>query len=575
MFLIYLTGGLIPMLLVTSFLFHEMKKELLREVKQSEQEELYLISNEIKECLAAIEMVSSSLFYDKDLEAISSSIYTNDQEIFEDYSNFTKFRDNMYPYRNEIAMISIYMNNPTIRENSYFHYANEDMMKYREWYQNAKKANGKADWNYHYVDLYQSNFLCLNREVKKEDGSVVGILDISLNPDKLDANIKNRKWDTKILLNSKTIASNHGSYNEIDWNLNDILKDKTSAYISKVVYHDYKKTLVSVIRMNVKNTDDQLMIISYIPYEKILETVNSKRMQSIQVILIVFLVVLALIIAFASLYSHQMKRFRYEMHEAANGNFNLPESIGGKDEISLLYQDLNSMVQQMKELLEFSYAEDINKEKLLQRQKEVEFKMLASQINPHFLYNTLETIRMRAVISGQYEIEEITKMLVQILRRNVHASSEILTISEEIELVECYMKIQQHRFINRIHYKITCNEKLRQYKILPLLLQPIVENAVIHGLEMKRGGGVIVINVLFKDSCCIIRVYDNGSGMNEKDLEDVRAQISDFNCLDRTQIGLVNVNQRIKLFYGDEYGIEIDSIENKFTTVTIKIPYLS
>ena len=92
---------------------------------------------------------------------------------------------------------------------------------------------------------------------------------------------------------------------------------------------------------------------------------------------------------------------------------------------------------------------------------------------------------------------------------------------------------------------------------------------------MKRGGGVIVINVLFKDSCCIIRVYDNGSGMNEKDLEDVRAQINDFNCLDRTQIGLVNVNQRIKLFYGNEYGIEIESLENKFTTVTIKLPYLS
>ncbi len=575
MFLIYLTGGLIPMLLVTSYLFHEMQNELISQVKQSEYEELNLISNEINECLTTIEMVSSSFFNNKDLEAISSSIYTNYQEIYEDYSNFTLFRDNMNPYRNEIAKISIYMNNPTILENSYFHYADGDMMKHCEWYQNAKKANGKADWNYHYNDLYQSNFLCLNREVKKEDGSVVGILDISLNPDKLDANIKDRKWDTKILLNYKTIASNHGSYNEIDSNLNDILKDKTSTHISKVVYHDYKKTLVSVIRKNVINTDDQLMIISYIPYEEILDTANSKRMKSLQVIFIVFFVTLVLIYAFSSLYSHQMKRFRYEMHEAAKGNFNLPESIGGGDEISLLYQDLNCMVQQMKELLDFSYAEDINKKELLQRQKEVEFKMLASQINPHFLYNTLETIRMRAVISGQYEIEEIIKMLVQLLRRNVHVSSEILTISEELELVECYMKIQQYRFMNRIHYKITCNKQLKQYKILPLLLQPIVENAVVHGLESKCGGGFIAINVLLKDSCCIIRVYDNGSGMNEKELEDVRVQINDFSCLDRTQIGLVNVNQRIKLFYGNEYGIEIDSIENKFTTVTIKLPYLS
>ncbi len=561
MFLIYLTCGLIPMLLVTSFLFHEMQNELISQVKQSEHVELNMISNEINECITTIEMVS---------EAISSTIDTNDQEIDEAY--FTLFGDNMNLYRNEIAKISIYMNNPTIRENSYFHYSNEDIVKYG-WYQNAKKANGKSVWNYHYDDLYQSNFLCLNREIKKEDGSVVGILDISLNPDKLNTNIKDRQWDTKILFNHKTIASNHGSYN--DWNLNDILKDKTSTYISKDVYHDYNKILVSVIRKNVINTDDELIIISYIPYEEMLKTVNSKRMKSLLVIFIVFLVTLLFICAFASLYSHQMKRFRYEMHEAANGNFNLPESIGGGDEISLLYQDLNSMVQQIKELLDFSYAEDIHKEKLLQRQKEVEFKMLASQINPHFLYNTLETIRMRAVISGQNEIEEIIKMLVQLLRRNVHASSEILTISEELELVECYMRIQQYRFMNRIHYKITCNEKLKQYKILPLLLQPIVENAVIHGLEMKLGGGVIAINVQLKDSCCIIHVYDNGLGMNKKDLEDVRAQISDFDCLDRTQVGLANVNQRIKLFYGNEYGIELDSIENKFTTVTIKLPYLS
>ncbi len=121
--------------------------------------------------------------------------------------------------------------------------------------------------------------------------------------------------------------------------------------------------------------------------------------------------------------------------------------------------------------------------------------MLTSQINPHFLYNTLETIRMKARINKQYEIEELVKMLGKILRSSIQAGSKDMTIREEVELAEYYLKIQQYRFGERIQYQIYVEEGIERQKILPLLIQPLVENCIIHGLEGRERTSVTSISV--------------------------------------------------------------------------------
>jgi len=259
-----------------------------------------------------------------------------------------------------------------------------------------------------------------------------------------------------------------------------------------------------------------------------------------------------------------------QIHKAAAGDFNLSE-VNGNDEIADLYRDLNTMINSLQHLITTIYEEQVQKEKLNSRQKEVEFKMLASQINPHFLYNTLETIRMKARCNGEKDIEELVKMLAKIMRRNIQAGDTLVTLKSELDLVEYYLKIQQYRFGERIHFHINLYCDVEQLKIMPLIIQPIVENAFIHGLEAKEGEGEIRIDVKMADSLYII-VEDDGIGMSRDTLEEIKDSLNDYARLTRSSIGLNNVNQRIKLLYGDEYGLLIESEENAGTKIIIQLP---
>ena len=280
---------------------------------------------------------------------------------------------------------------------------------------------------------------------------------------------------------------------------------------------------------------------------------------------------LIIIITFSKNYTSRLDSFQKLMHKTATGDFESLELIDDYDEINDLYRDLNTMVTSIQHLVSTVYEEQVQKEKLYSRQKDVEFKMLASQINPHFLYNTLETIRMKARCNNETEIEELVRMLAKIMRRNIQVGDKLVTLKSELELVEYYLRIQQYRFGDRIGYNIDIRCNLDFLKIMPLIIQPIVENAFIHGLETKERKGEIRITVDLTDRL-IIQVVDDGNGMSEATLQEILESLNDFDKLDRNHIGLNNVNQRIKLLYGEEYGLYIESIAGGGTSVRIELP---
>ncbi len=280
---------------------------------------------------------------------------------------------------------------------------------------------------------------------------------------------------------------------------------------------------------------------------------------------------IVLIGIFTNRFVKRLNEFKEQLHQAAAGDFQIAEKSEEHDEISELYEDLHIMIDSIQKLITTVFEEQVQKEKLNSRQKDVEFKMLASQINPHFLYNTLETIRMKARCNGETEIEELVKMLAKIMRRNIQVGDKLVTLKSELELVEYYLKIQQYRFGERIHYKIDIRCKIEFLKIMPLIIQPVVENAFVHGLETKEGEGQIEI-IVENDDLLVIRVIDDGIGMSREKLVEIRENLNDFHKLSRSNIGLNNVNQRIKLLYGTDYGIEVESEENMGTKVTIKLP---
>jgi two-component system sensor histidine kinase YesM len=289
------------------------------------------------------------------------------------------------------------------------------------------------------------------------------------------------------------------------------------------------------------------------------------------IIIVSILISVILIGMFSGSFVKRLNEFKDQLHQAAAGDFKIALKSEEHDEISELYEDLHIMIDSIQMLITTVYEEQVQKEKLNSRQKDVEFKMLASQINPHFLYNTLETIRMKARCNGETEIEELVKMLAKIMRRNIQVGDKLVTLKSELELVEYYLKIQQYRFGERIHYKIDIRCNIEFLKIMPLIIQPVVENAFIHGLETKEGEGQIQIIVENNDHL-VIQVIDDGIGMSEYKLAEIIDNLNDYRKLNSSNIGLNNVNQRIKLLYGADYGIILESEENKGTKVTIELP---
>jgi two-component system sensor histidine kinase YesM len=264
------------------------------------------------------------------------------------------------------------------------------------------------------------------------------------------------------------------------------------------------------------------------------------------------------------------------MHAAASG-----EEIGENteiervhDEIWDLNNDLNQMIYDIRKLNDEAANEKIQKEQIYSRQKDVEFKMLATQINPHFLYNTLENIRMLALINKQPEIEDISVTLTRLLRRSLNVSHELVTLKWEMEMVEYYIRIQNYRFGDRIRAEISYDKNMAsKFMIIPLVVQPFVENAYVHAMEDKEADGLIKVRAEISDDM-ILYIEDNGHGMDEETLHEITRYINDFDNLDRTHIGICNVNQRIKLKFGDKYGVDFDSTKDVGTKVKITMPLI-
>lgn len=293
------------------------------------------------------------------------------------------------------------------------------------------------------------------------------------------------------------------------------------------------------------------------------------------------MILLSLLIFFiyARYVKSRVQKVQNGIEKVVGNNFELEKSIGGNDEFSQIYDNLYFMSENLKNLIDKVYRQNLEKEQIKLQQSEMSFKMLATQINPHFLFNTIETIRMKSLASGDKDVSTMLKLLAQLLRYNLSVKGQPVSIKKELEAVKNYLTIQHFRFGERISYDIKTNCDLEDVYILPLIIQPIVENSFTHGLENKEKGGKIniFIDKINQDEkeILIIKISDNGSGIQKEQLEKIRENLKSEKqvSLETTgmSIGLGNVTSRIKLYYKNGSDVEINSQEQKGTEVILKL----
>ena len=254
-----------------------------------------------------------------------------------------------------------------------------------------------------------------------------------------------------------------------------------------------------------------------------------------------------------------------------------------RDEIGNIESSFNRMVVRLDELVrEASEANnralkaELNAQILLRMNRESELLLLQHQINPHYLFNTFESIRMELVNEGNRELAGIVFSFAQSFRASLYGGESIYPLADEMRLVYSFISIQEYRHPDRVKFEIEIQDGMEQYVLPKLCIQPLLENAVLHGIEEKEGSGIVRLSVLEENDSILIRVYDNGAGMSEEKLASVRSVIYEEEPVGNDQLerrfsALRNVHWRIVLLYGREYGLNIESRLGEFTEVTLRI----
>ena len=212
-------------------------------------------------------------------------------------------------------------------------------------------------------------------------------------------------------------------------------------------------------------------------------------------------------------------------------------------------------------------------EQMYEQRKNIEISLLQSRINPHFLYNTLDSIRWMAVIQKSRNIEQITRALENLLRNVAKGTDDKISLRQELALVEDYVHIQKVRYVEVFDYLCQVPEELLSCSIVKFTLQPIVENAIFHGVEPKGEFGEIRISARSgSDGDLFLTVEDNGVGMTPEELQKLKDNLQNHNKNSLNGMGVANVDARLKLIYGPSYGLLYESAPGEYTRVTIHIP---
>lgn len=250
----------------------------------------------------------------------------------------------------------------------------------------------------------------------------------------------------------------------------------------------------------------------------------------------------------------------------ANGNFEHNQEIETSDEIGEIGKVINQMSIQMEELLDFR----INSEK---EKKDLEIRMLQAQINPHFLYNTLDSIKWIAVIQKNSGIVKVVTALSSLLKNMAKGFNEKVTVRKELDFLRDYITIEKIKYVELFDVHINVETpNLYNAKIVKLTLQPIVENAIFSGIEPSGKNGIITIHVYEENKNLIITVRDNGVGISKDKIETILNQSEGMKSYTMNGIGLPNVDRRLRLVYGEMYGLHISSELNEYTEIKITIP---
>ena len=545
--------GIIPMLALGIFSYTQTKKLLVQQEENNIHDFITQSAMSMDNQLQIYNNLSDYIAYNQTISQVISYDYDN---YYDMYDQFTTVLDPMLAsvkyFNDDVNKLTVYTRNDIVKHDTTLAPISE--IEGKSWFEQVMADSNRT--NKWVVDEENKTAFSVRKMPLLEDLDSRGVLYINVDYNKLfDSFCQMSSGNYGVYIfddDGNTIYS----YHEFEDDANDLVLDEKQLYEEKEKADNGDKTNYAIVE---DETSLGWRVVLYKPNKAINNSIFSIIILIVVVTICCILVSSAISAYLSRVMVNDIEKLTNNMNEVEAGNMEITVTSDARDEIGNLIRGFGNMITRINQLINEVYKGKIS-------QKESEMKALQAQINPHFLYNSLSLINWKALETNQQDISRLTLLLSTFYRTALNRGKNILSIRDELSNMKSYMDIQLMMHDEAFEVVVDFDEELMEYSTLNLLLQPLVENAIDHGIDMlEEGNGIISIIGRSDKEDILMTVSDNGVGMSKEQAEKILT-------LESKGYGVRNVQERIVLFYGAEYGLTVDSEEGAGTSITIRIP---
>ncbi len=574
----YLLLIFLPLAVLTYISYTSVSKEFRNQIIYSANQSFEQANNFIQNKVQSSEYASDMVYINSDIQHIlTKNMEPKKGDIIQQLNDMNMLEKSMYSITgtNGIYRMCLYVDDSLVYAKQDINFAGMRSLQNTAAYNKLMQSKEKVTWMppedvlvQNRNDIDSVRVIPLLRKIWNVDDmrQLIGVVKVCL----LESDVKNILIKSNITRNGVVFlqnaqgqlicCSNDEMLNQLDLQKEMINPTDMEPIQWENMYFGGSHYIVNA--QVVQDTDWTL--IAVIPYDEILSPGNAIRLTMILVMLAIGLIACLIAVLISTPMTKKLSVLSRKMNAVEQGDLNVSVKVTGNDEIGHLMKSFNYMVRRIKTLVDEQY-------KLGAEKKNAELNVLQAQINPHFLYNTLDLINWKAMEYDAFEISDIAQLLAKFYKLSLNKGKNIVTVQDEVDHVKAYIQIQNFRYSDKIRLVVELSPEAARCKILRIILQPIVENAILHGILKKEEGlgGTIWITGRIEEENLILTVRDDGVGMNEEQME----RITRLNGTEGDHgYGVYNTDTRIKLRYGPKYGLLYHSTAGEGTTVDIVIP---
>lgn len=514
--------------------------------------------------------ISNVFYFDYNLNVILETEYDQAASYVEAYDSYYRRILNSYTPYASLQNIKIYLDNPTLLHSGGIGYLSREV-KESNWYRALQNTESTTI------------FIRTPREDAIRIGKDVGLRDTFSLVRRLDYFNTSHNWEKilKIELRTATLDQVFSNLNlngsvyllNSEGNVEYATDPAVDWMGQDIPYHSIKLPPYAIEFDSTFGTSylRGWQLVGVISEDEVFSEVRKSRAFVIWLAIGNLLLSTLIILWISRSMNVRLVHIVRHMKKVKNQQFDTIEQPETQDEIGQLTGEFNRMTMQIRNLIQDVYVADIQKKSLELKRREAQLNALQSQINPHFLFNALETIRMRSLIKRETETAKMIHNMAKILRSSLTWNKDKITVAEEMEFITCFLVIQKYRFGDRLTYRLDIDPEAKTCMVPKMAFLPFVENASIHGIEPLKSGGEIELIIRKSGALLVFSIRDNGKGMSPEQVERVHGYLlRDEEIGDR--VGMQNVIYRLKMIYGDRFDFVIDSSPNRGTFIKIVLP---